>query len=82
MAIGLLVLLALAGPSLAMEGGGMLTCPSCSSVHAPTMFSICLAVLAIVVVFSLTVLGRATTYAAKHSPFVVPSGLFKPPRTT
>lgn len=80
-AIGLLVLLALAGLPLSMDGGAMMACPSCPSGYSPAMFSICLAVLAMLLVFSLEILGRITSSPAKHSAVLVATGLFKPPRT-
>lgn len=81
-ATGLLVLLVLAGLPLAMDGGAMMTCPSCPSANSPMMFSICLAVLAIVLAFTLEILGRIMSSPAKHSPVLVATGLFRPPRAT
>jgi hypothetical protein len=80
-AVSLLVLLALAGLPFAMDGGAMMTCPSCPSGHAPTTFSICLAVLAIVVAFSLVMSGRATVPVSRHSRIAVAMRLLKPPRS-
>lgn len=80
-AIGLLILIALAGLALAMDGVAMLACPSCPTVHSVMMFSVCLAVLTIVFAFSLEILGRITFSPAKQSSVLLATGLFKPPRT-
>lgn len=79
-AIGLLVLVGLAGLPVGMDSGAMMTCPSCPSAHSGMMFSICLAVLAIILGFSLTVLGRASSAHTMGSSFVISAGLFRPPR--
>lgn len=80
-AVGVLVLLALAGLPLATDGGAMMACPSCPPWHSPMIFSSCLAVLAMVLVFSLAILGRTTSSPAKHAAVLVVTKLFKPPRT-
>lgn len=81
-AIGLLVLLALTGLPLAIDGGAVMTCPSCPSAHSAMMFSICLAVLAVVVAFSLSMLGRIASSPDKHSAVLTASILYRPPRAT
>lgn len=81
-AIGLLVLLAVAVLPLAMGGGEMVTCPSCPSAHSAMMFSICFAVLTTIIGFSLSNVVLTNTAQSKRSSFVIPTGLFKPPRLT
>lgn len=79
-AVALLLLLAVAGLPLAMDGGMTMTCPSCPSGHAPTTFSICLGVLAIVVAFSLVMAGRMSIFVVRQHPVVVSMKILKPPR--
>lgn len=80
-AVALLVLLALSGLALALDGEAMMACPSCPSGHTPTIFALCLAVLTIALAFSIAILGWMTYSPAKHPAVRVPTGLFKPPRT-
>ncbi|MBW3588724.1 MAG: hypothetical protein KY429_04835 [Actinobacteria bacterium] len=79
-AIGLLVLLALAGLPLAMGGGAMMTCPSCPPAHSPMMFSICFAVLSVMVAFALTIVGRLAPSSTPRLAILVVSDLLRPPR--